>query len=175
MRGQMILKGSSIGWILLWCALLAAADFEAMAAQPDLEEKLLLSLALDKQTGERVVPSANAVKAYIAGGYVSRKPDLRFDYTDYRKLRKPAWLFGYSIVVIEEEYMAEYVGCCVSPGLGVVLFGKGDSDKLAAFARANGCSVEHPADVSGELADLNLGVPSSGLTRLSCRDRDVTR
>lgn len=149
-------------------------NIEMVAAQTQLEKTLVLSLSLDKQTGERVAPSSNAVKAYITGGYVGRRPDLRFDYTDYRKVRKPTQLFGYSILVIEEEYMGQYVGCCVSPGLGLVLSGKCDSRTLVTFAQGNGCSIEHPADVSDTLAGLGLAVPTGPLTRLSCRERDVT-
>lgn len=164
---------------LMWiafagCGFLVGVGIEPSAVQADTTQTLMSSLSLDKRTNQRAAPSATAIKAYIAGGYVGRKPDIRFDYTDYRKFRKPAQFFGYTILVIEEEYMAEYVGCCVSPGLGLVLSGKGDPRQLSAFAQANGCSVEHPVDLSGSLGDLRLGLPSTAMTRLSCRERDVS-
>lgn len=172
---QLHLRRSLMWFAILGWVGLTGGGIEPAAAQADPVRTLMLSLSLDKLTSQRVAPSANAIKAYIAGGYVGRKPDIRFDYTDYRKFRKSAQFFGYTILVIEEEYMAQYVGCCVSHGLGLVLSGKGEPAKLAAFAKANGCSIEHPVDLSGGLDDLGLEVPSAGMTRLSCRERDVSR
>lgn len=146
---------------------------ETAASQPDLEAVLLRSLSLDVKTRQRVAPSGQAVKAFIARGIVSRKPNLRFDYNDYRVLRKPAQLFGFTILVIEEEYMAKYVGCCVSPGIGLMLSGNGDLKKLEAFSKANGCSVETAADPSSIPADLKVVTPPGSLTYLSCRERDA--
>lgn len=164
--------------VLLFAAVLGLtlpAAVPSKAAGVAAEAALVEALSLDARTGERLTPSGPAVRAFIAGGHVGRKPDLRFDYNDYRMLRKPARLFGFTILVLEEEYMAKYVGCCVSPGLGVMLTGHGDARKLAAFARANGCSLEAPADPSGIPAELGLAVPAAGLTYLSCRERDVSR
>lgn len=166
-------KTASLAAATLCAMLCAAPGTGAAAAQP--EQSLIRALSLDAATGQRLAPSATAIKAFIAGGYVPRKPDLRFDYTDYRALRKEARLFGFTILVLEEEYMAKYVGCCVSPGLGVMLSGAGDLAMLTAFAAANGCSVEAPADASDLPADLKIPAHAGQLTSLSCRERDAAR
>ena len=163
--------------MLLFCCALGALGSAgaARAAQSELEQTLQRSLSLDRGSGQRLAPSGQALKAFIAGGYVGRKPDDRYDYTDYRVLRKPAQFLGFTIVVIEEEYMAKYVGCCVSPGIGLVLAGKGDPGRLAAFARENGCSLEAPIDPSTIPADVKMPAAAGRLTYLSCRERDVTK
>lgn len=166
----MIWKASPLVAALMLTLVVASASAHAGAEQP--EQNLVRSLSIDSNSKQRVAPSADAVKAFIAGGYVNRKPDYRFDYNDYRVLRKPAHLFGFSIVILEEEYMAKYVGCCVSPGIGVVLSGKGELKTLESFASKNGCSVESPADPSVIPAELKVRVSPGSLTYLSCRERD---
>jgi hypothetical protein len=47
-------------------------------------------------SGTRVVESGVAIRAYINKGAVRRKPDQRADYVDYRRVRKPAKLFGHN-------------------------------------------------------------------------------
>lgn len=170
---MMIWKASPLLAALISSMVLAFASAQAVAEQP--EQALIRSLSIDSSTKQRLAPSADAVKAFIAEGYANRKPDYRFDYNDYRALRKPAHLFGFSIVILEEEYMAKYVGCCVSPGIGVVLSGRGDLQKLEAFASKNGCSVEAPADPSVIPAEMKLRIPPGKLAYLSCRERDIAQ
>lgn len=54
-------------------------------------------------------------------GFLAKKPNIsRADYNDIYKLKKPYEFMGQNVVLISDEYMSEYVGCCVSEGWGAV-------------------------------------------------------
>jgi hypothetical protein len=123
---------------------------------------------------ERQVDSGVALRAYIKAGLVSRAPDERADYVDYRRLRKPTSLFGHSLVVLEEEYLTTYIGCCVNPGLGMVVQKRGGLGPLDEFLERNKCSKRDADDAtySMQLAGVK---PKAGATyvSISCRQRDL--
>ncbi len=140
-----------------------------------LEKQLQLSMSLDHNTGKRLGRSATAIKGYIKGGYVSRKPDARWDYTDYRVFRRPATFFGQYIVVVEEEYFDTYIGCCVSPGLGLILERNSDITSLQNFISSNECSLDYPANVDGDLKELGIAPSGRTFISVSCRERDANQ
>ncbi|MFX8569850.1 hypothetical protein ABTM09_20385, partial [Acinetobacter baumannii] len=54
-------------------------------------------------------------------GFLAKKPNVsRVDYNDIYKLKKPYEFMGQNVLLISDEYMSEYVGCCVSEGWGAV-------------------------------------------------------
>jgi hypothetical protein len=55
------------------------------------------------------------------------------DYTDYYVVHGPAKFLGHDLQMIEQQYMATYVGCCVSPGTGITVRLHGSADNLHAF------------------------------------------
>ena len=145
-----------------------ADDPDALAAG------LVRAMRWDKQRSERPDPG-EAIRAYIAAGYVRAKPKSRQDYTDYRVVRRPAKLFGQELVVIEEEYPSKYIGCCVSPGIGFILRVTGDLAPLKEFASANGCALEQGQDVLERLRSLKVATLSGEFLQVSCRERDQPR
>lgn len=161
---------------LLATAVLAAVPLPARSADDAaLESGLAQALRLDRRTQERVGDSGRAIRAYMKEGVLSRRPNQRLDYTDYYLVKKPATFMGHALVMVEEEYMAAYVGCCVSPGMGITLKVSGPTVALEKFAEDNGCSFDGQADPRGVLK--SMGVRASHLPRgryvaLSCRERD---
>lgn len=111
----------------------------------------------------------------MRAGIVNKKPNVRVDYTDYYLVKKPASFMGHALFMIEEEYMTQYIGCCVSEGAGITVRLKGDDTALNDFAKRNACSVESKVDMSAQLKYLGLKaeLPAGNYTSLSCRDRDV--
>jgi hypothetical protein len=84
---------------------------------------------------------------------------------------------GYELIAIEEEYMTDYIGCCVSPGMGLVLKINESAEKLKKFAEENGCSVAEniaPATIEQELG-VRLNLAPGVYASLSCRERDLSQ
>jgi len=147
---------------------------QSLYADTSLERKLVASMKLNKMTKERIGDSGYAIRSYIHNKYLNKKPKLRYDYTDYWVLKKKASFMGQQLLVIEEEYMSKYVGCCVSPGVGVILKIKGNLNKLNKFAKSNGCSLEKGSEVRNQLRTIHVKVNNrSKYVSLSCRERDI--
>jgi len=163
---------------LLGALLLAASCASALAAtDPGLEMGLLHALHLKKGTTDRVGTSGKAIQAYMREGFISQRPQQRFDYTDYYLLKKPASFMGHELVLIEEEYITQYIGCCVSPGAGVTVKVRGSTQKLQAFASAQRCTLTDPVDIRHALGEVAIKtrLPKGHYASLSCRERDAQR
>lgn len=126
-------------------------------------------------TKERSGYSGLAIQAYQQAGLVGKKPNQRFDYTDYYLVTKGASFLGHELVLIEEEYITQYIGCCVSPGAGVTVKVNGSIKNLAAFAEANRCTLTDPVDLNHALRDVAIQArfPNAHYASLSCRERDA--
>ncbi|QWP75752.1 hypothetical protein J5226_19395 [Lysobacter sp. K5869] len=159
---------------VLACALSPLAAFADDAA---LEKGLTEAMRYDRAKGERAAPSGPALQAYIQAGYFDLKPNVRADYTDYRVLKKPAPFMGQSLVLVEEEYMTQYVGCCVDEGVSAVVRVSGSTAAMEKFAKANACTFEPKYDPVEALSDRHLGVslPAGRYAKLSCHENDVNR
>jgi len=143
--------------------------------EPALERGLLDAMRLKPGTSERSAKSGPMIMAYVQGGYLDLKPNQREDYTDYRLFKKPAQLMGHTLMLVEEEYMARHIGCCVSEGLGVTVQVVGSTDQLEKFAEQNGCSFAEQVDLAAELKGIgiNARIPKAKYATLSCRERDI--
>jgi hypothetical protein len=151
------------------------AGAHAQPASDRLEAGLIDAMRLNTQTRERIGDSGAAIRAYIRAGYVRARPEKRFDYTDYRIVRRPARLLGQELVLIEEEYLTKFIGCCVNAGVGAVVRVTGEDSRLKEFASANGCSVEKGSAVAETLKRVGLKPGPGEYVALSCRERDVAR
>lgn len=159
-------------------ALLAACLPIASAATGQaLESGLLHAMQLKKGTTERTGTSGQAIQAYMRAGLVGKKPNQRADYTDYYLLTTPAPFLGHELVLIEEEYITQYIGCCVSPGAGVTVKVRGSIGNLEQFARANRCTLSDHVDLAHALREVAIRnkVPKGHYASLSCRERDAER
>ncbi|MBB5368270.1 MULTISPECIES: hypothetical protein [unclassified Janthinobacterium] len=158
--------------------LLAAASTLAHAGNAQqLEDSLIHALQLKPGTNERSGYSGKAIQAYKQAGLVGRRPNQRFDYTDYYLVAKGASFLGHELVLIEEEYITQYIGCCVSPGVGVTVKVNSSTKNLAAFAKANHCTLLDPVDLNHALRDVAIQArfPKAHYASLSCRERDADR
>ena len=159
-------------------ALLAASSALAVAADaPSLESGLLHAMQLKPGTTERTGTSGKAIEAYVRAGLLDKKPNQRYDYTDYYLLKKPATFLGHELVLIEEEYITQYIGCCVSPGLGVTVKVRGGTQNLEKFAQAHRCTLTDNVDLAHELREVAIKnrLPKAHYASLSCRERDAER
>lgn len=82
---------------------------------------------------------------------------------------------GHKLISIE-EYMTAYVGCCVSPGIGITVKIKKDMNELQKFANANKCSfnIQNKSEFNTEMEYTGIRVIDEGkYATLSCRARDI--
>lgn len=138
--------------------------------------KLITAMTLDAHTNERVGDSGEAIQAYIKNGLLGKAPNMRIDYTDYWGLKGHADFMGHTLVVIEEEYMSAYIGCCVSPGIGITVKINQDVADLKEFASINKCSLDlmDQSELNAEFESLGIKSPGKGrYATLSCRERDA--
>jgi hypothetical protein len=163
-------------WQLIAAAILALLSQRVTASTgEELESGLISAMRLNKETRERVGNSGKAIQAYMREGYVNPKPNRRVGYTDYYLVKKPASFMHHELVMIEEEYMVEFIGCCVSAGVGVTLRVSGSTGNLEDFAEQNGCRVEPNVDFQQKAEDLWVKekVAKGNYVWVSCRERDV--
>ncbi|MGV8942146.1 MAG: hypothetical protein ACOH1P_11565 [Lysobacter sp.] len=151
-----------------------AATPAPVDAGEELQAALIAALRQKPGTAERIGSSADAIMGYVNAGYTGKKPDSRSDYSDERILKKPAQFMGHTLVAIEEEYMEEYVGCCVSPGMAVTVKLNPNGENLDAFAAQSGCSVSRDTDAYYSADDIGLPpAPRGTYATLACKERDL--
>lgn len=162
--------------ILFALILIAVSNSQVMALNDqDIEGGLISALRLKKGTTERVGNSGKAIQAYMREGIVNKKPNQRADYTDYYLVNKSAKFMGHDLIVIEEEYISRYIGCCVSPGAGVIVKVTRNTKDIEEFARTNGCTFTDNVNLQEELSGvgINATLPQGIFASLSCRERDA--
>lgn len=159
----------------LTCLIALASLLPLTATAQTPESDLTKALQLKKGTTERQGNAGKAIRAYMQAGLVARRPNQRVDYTDYYLLSGPAKFMGHDLIMIEEEYMAQYVGCCVSPGAGVSLRATGSTRNLARFAELNGCGFTEHVNLQKDLKQYGMDIilPPGNYVTLSCRERDA--
>jgi hypothetical protein len=116
-------------------------------------------------------------KALQAGGFIAKKPEVsRYDYNDVFSIQKPLKFMGQSVVAVSDEYMYEYVGCCVSEGWGAVFRKTTDIAALQQFAQKNQCSLQARDKATTDYYDRSLkSRPQAEYYELSCRERDLAQ
>jgi|SRR5450830_417913 len=161
--------------VIVFMLLAASSTLAHAGNSPQLESGLIHALQLKPGTSERSGYSGLAIKAYKQAGLVGKKPNQRADYTDYYLVAKGASFLGHELLLIEEEYMTQYIGCCVSPGVGVTVKVHDSTKNLAAFAKAKRCTLLDPVDLNHALRDVAIKTrfPKAHYASLSCRERDA--
>lgn len=116
-------------------------------------------------------------KALKAGGFIAKKPEIsRYDYNDVYTVKKPIKFMGQTVVAVSDEYMSEYIGCCVSEGWGAVLSKKSDLAALQQFTKQNQCSLKPRGQEASDYYDQSLkSDPRAEYYELSCRERDLAQ
>lgn len=150
--------------VLMMCAALAFTPAPARARDKALEAMIAGAM----ESGD----AAALIRRLARGGHVKQKPDARVDYTDYRKVAKPLDFEGQTIVVIEEEYMKKFVGCCVNEGFGFVIRVNSDAEGLKARAKAAKCAVSDESGDRDILDRLRIRRKEARYMSVSCRAND---
>jgi hypothetical protein len=90
-------------------------------------------------------------------------------------IKNPTKFMGHDLIVIEEEYMDSYIGCCVSPGAGAIIKINGSDENLKNFSKSNYCSLSENINIKNEMESIGIkeNFPSGSYASLSCRERDI--
>lgn len=150
----------------------ALAQQASAAPERTLEQGFVDALRYDGK-GQRQARAGKAIRAYKAAGVLPQRP-RRQDYTDYYLISKPTTFMGNPLVLMVEEYMAAYVGCCANPGAGAYVRVTGSIEAMQDFARINRCRVEEYPDRKALLAVLPAGIamPPGLYAALLCQESD---
>lgn len=162
---------------LLAPSLFAMSSMVFAASDASLEAGLVQALSIKNNGPDRLAKSRPVITAYKQAGILARQADARADYVDFYLLRKPASFMGHKLVLLEEEYMDTYVGCCVSPGMGLVVQVSDSTKSLQDFAEKNACTFKPHADVFDTLKTYGIknNLPKVDYASLSCRERDAQK
>ncbi|QSB54793.1 hypothetical protein I6J48_03655 [Acinetobacter calcoaceticus] len=107
-------------------------------------------------------------------GFIAKKANIsRADYNDVYKLKKPYQFMGQNVVLISDEYMSEYVGCCVSEGWGAVFKQTANLKLIQKFAKTNQCNINPIESDSNYYGFKISSLPKGNYYELSCRERDL--
>jgi hypothetical protein len=131
------------------------------------------ALSLDRDAMDFSSKVDEQMNRLVAAGALPSKPAFQMDYSRYYVPSQPLTVAGAQVAVLEYQVMEEFIGCCVNPGLSVVLRDTGGlRPAIEEFARANNCAVndgEHiylPDEVAGALKGAGENV------ELSCGESD---
>lgn len=135
------------------------------------------SAQLDFKKGERKGTAQHVIAKLKAMGHISAEPAGRMDYMDYYATNGKTTYSGLTVVVVEHEHMTDYAGCCVNPGLALVVAVNGTTQSLRGIASKLGCSVESPYDATEEktAAPRLKRTPARQLARFRCQEMDANQ
>jgi hypothetical protein len=109
-------------------------------------------------------------------GILSKNVSSRFDYVSYYKPTRLVTFYGARLMYFENEYLEQFIGCCVDDGFGLILQGS-ESKEINDFAATNGCKItigDHvylPFEINKEFEKQKVKIES--LLEISCRFNDT--
>lgn len=158
----------------LTAACVAAATCAAFSkGDAELEQKMLQALR-PVPNFKRQENAGAVIREYKAAGVLPSWPTARVDYTDYYLAIHPTTFLANELVLVEEEYMTKFAGCCVDEGAGVFVRITSDTATLEKFARKNLCRVDQYPSEKDVLAEINVrtSLPTGRYASLRCHVRD---
>ncbi|MFZ6745645.1 hypothetical protein ACO0LC_20680 [Undibacterium sp. JH2W] len=162
-------------YLLLAACFMSVLSSTSMAADGELENRLIKALKIKKNGLDRQARSRPVILAYQQAGILKRSRNRRIDYMDFYIVDKPASFMGQKLVLLEEEYMDTWVGCCVSPGMGLAVQVSSNTDAMEKFALENACTLTPHFDLKARFKDylIKHQLPVADYAYLSCRERDL--
>jgi len=159
--------------LVLLAGVSAAIDVHALPQGDEAVAKLLQALRPVPTLGRQKNIGA-VLREFKEQSLIPFRPLIRVDYTDYYRVRSKLRFLGHDLVLLEEEYMTKYAGCCVSEGGGLVVRLQGSTSELAEFAAANRCTLHEYESLEKYQRESNVSfeAPSGRYAELSCRARD---
>ena len=154
--------------------LIAVSPHTVSASEADLQKRLLKAMQIQDNGKDRQAQARPIVRDLVKAGYL-KKRQLRLDYADYHFTGKPFNLLGLKLVLLQEEYMDKYAGCCVNPGLRLFFEVNADTRAIEEFASKNACHLDLHDDLLASLKNYEIEhkLPKADYASLSCRENDT--
>lgn len=111
-------------------------------------------------------------------GVINATPDLIADYNHIYIAKKQVPVLSGTFLALDHEFLDNYIGCCVNPGVAVVLHMEKEGADLSAvdqFAKENVCTVT-PFELSPMTKEVEEAIfhnfKKENIVVLSCKLRD---
>ena len=140
----------------------------------DVENQIINALTLTKED-IRENEAEEIIKILKNKELINDKPETRVEYADYYPIKSLVNFLGHELVLIENEYLEKYIGCCVNPGVVLYVRLTGNSDSIENFATTNKCSIEknlNTQDLFNSIG-INVKLKSGNYAILDCRERSL--
>jgi hypothetical protein len=120
------------------------------------------------------------LKRIIDANIISNYPNYEQDYDKYFYVNKEkvAEVLDVGVLSINIEYMKEYAGCCVNPGISVIFKSEkkiSKSSKIYSFSKSHHCSISgvKESNIPGEvLSYFESKVALKKMYLMSCKESD---
>lgn len=141
-------------------------------------EKVMLKAMtiVDGDETYRAYDSGLAIQEFMKLGIVKKKPEARVDYYDMYAVHKPYKIMGHDLVEIGEEYMTQYVGCCVNENVTIIVKSNGDDEGIFQFAEQNKCKIDENYDIKQDTQYTKANLETSAkYIQIQCRNARVKK
>lgn len=107
------------------------------------------------------------IKSLEKENIIAENKKDRFDYSDYYIFKDKYVFLDVNILVLEHEYMKDWVGCCVDPGIALYVSSEKDPIALREFSNKANCELSTSGN---KIADLETVYHRSNLKRLDKKE-----
>lgn len=110
----------------------------------DAAQELVSALKMTPDKIQEEPGNLGVLKFLKEKGLINIEPDFVADYSHTYYAKSDVLVFGAKLLALDFEYLDRYVGCCVDPGIALVLNienSQSEYQGVVKFAKDNICSV----------------------------------
>lgn len=125
-----------------FAVVLLAFSMSAMATDSvDISSDFSRLVRPDLRSGERTGSAETFISDLKKSGVVNQGAEWQQDFSDYYVVKMKTIFLGFSVAAIMHEYWQKDVrGCCVDPGITLILEVSKPTKAVNHFAEINGCA-----------------------------------
>ncbi len=146
--------------------------FAALNSKEQTQPQLRIGLTAAIEARQDLKIANNQINQLAQLGFINKLADLRVDYTDMYRPKKPIYFLGNEVILLENSYMNEWLGCCLDPGMGILVkVSANNYSLLDQFAKRFDCGLDGDKILQSD-GYKALGVPgeiaNGGYAHLQC-------
>lgn len=144
-------------------------------AEPALAVKKFLETS--PETIEESMDNLDSLQKLKKDGFLDENANVQGDYYHVYFPKKEIVIFGAKLVALNHEYLTDYIGCCVNPGISVVLkkVDGFNSNEIDVFSKRNSCKINDIEKVylpDSVIKQIDIVKDKAFLFELSCKQND---